>query len=457
VSLICSRGCKSFRWALRLIAMDRGMTTIQEVQRELSRDRRTAWARLLLGPVTDGVAPVRFGQVVVGPRPNGWEGRRWVYPGWTFVTAQLTAQSLAALLTSGEAHELDLGELSCSFTLAESAQWERHASRQDYGGIEISWPSRSLTLTISDTQSNAPGGYLVGSVGPSFPTFSAAYAAFFYDRRAQTGLNHATFGQIDLRIVDGGARISRTVVRAASIDVWVDGRKVKGCRLELNSSTERSEIEVTGSAKVTIPLRYGLGQDPWLWLKNDDGWTDFRAIAPWGSRPSPGVEFETPTDPVAEVIALATQGENTFLEYKRELPEDTSTSRRKVLKTVVAFANGDGGTMLFGVDGDDDTGTIVGVTGKAAVLLGRLNSLVRDRITPAPTFTLAGEMVDGRFVIRLDVTSGAGTLYALALDTNHPEYYVRRNGSTYYARPEELAEVVARRPQQLPHGLGSLV
>jgi len=33
--------------------------------------------------------------------------------------------------------------------------------------------------------------------------------------------------------------------------------------------------------------------------------------------------------------------------------------------------------MLFGVDGDDDTGTVVGLTGKPALLLRRLNNLVR--------------------------------------------------------------------------------
>jgi hypothetical protein len=57
------------------------------------------------------------------------------------------------------------------------------------------------------------------------------------------------------------------------------------------------------------------------------------------------VEFETPEDPVAEITALAAQGETAHLEYKRELPDKTNDSLRKVLKTVVAFANGEGGTM----------------------------------------------------------------------------------------------------------------
>ena len=37
-------------------------------------------------------------------------------------------------------------------------------------------------------------------------------------------------------------------------------------------------------------------------------------------------------------------------------------------------------------------------------------------------------------------------LYALKLDHNKPEYYVRRDGTTFYARPGELAAVVQRAP-----------
>ena len=345
--------------------------------------------------------------------------------------------------------------MTATLTLAQgAAQWFRHPSRQNYDGIEMSWPSRTINLSVGVAGENPPSGYMVGVAAPSFPTFQGACAAFFYDQWVQTGAGQQTVGQVKVRVVDGRARIRRVVVRAASLDAWVGGRQIKGCLLELNSSAERVEVEISRSGKVTIPLRTGIGQDPWLWLKTGGEWIDFRAISRWGGqRESRDVEFEVPTDAVAEVTALATQGESTLLEYKVELPDDTLTSKRKMLKTVVAFANGDGGTLLFGVDGDDDAGAVVGLAGKPAVLLRRLNSLIRDRIVPAPSCTLGGHFVEDKFVIRLDVTAGAGSLYALALDANRPEYYVRRNGSTYYARPEELADVAAKRVRQSPQGL----
>jgi len=93
---------------------------------------------------------------------------------------------------------------------------------------------------------------------------------------------------------------------------------------------------------VTIPLRSGAGQDPCSGLRTVQGGSTF-VLSRRGAAPEPDVEFETTADPVAETTALATQGENTFLEYKQGLPDDNVTSKRKVLKTVVAFATGTAG------------------------------------------------------------------------------------------------------------------
>jgi len=35
----------------------------------------------------------------------------------------------------------------------------------------------------------------------------------------------------------------------------------------------------------------------------------------------------------------------------------------------------------------------------------------------------------------------------LTLDSNRPEYYVRRDGTTFFARPNEVAAVVQRNSQ----------
>jgi hypothetical protein len=289
---------------------------------------------------------------------------------------------------------------------------------------------------------------MVGREGPSFPTFARAFSAFFYDQRTQTGASQPTLDEFIVRIVDGRGRIKRVLARAASLDVWVDGRSLRGCRLEFNGSTERLQTVLERSGKVSFPLSGGLGQDPWVWLKDDEGWVDFRSLTPWGGRQSPDVEIELPEDPEADISALASQGESTYLEYKVGLPEDNQESKRKALKTVVAFANGEGGTMIFGVEGDDDIGRIVGLAGRRDTLRRQLNDLIRDRVSPNPRTHITGHAVGGKFIMRLDVEPGHGVLHALMMNPSRAEYYVRRNGSTYDARPDELQRVVVSAGRQ---------
>lgn len=45
-------------------------------------------------------------------------------------------------------------------------------------------------------------------------------------------------------------------------------------------------------------------------------------------------------------------GESRYIEYKREVPKDSL----KYMKSVVAFANGDGGQIIFGVEDNTEKG-----------------------------------------------------------------------------------------------------
>ena len=59
-------------------------------------------------------------------------------------------------------------------------------------------------------------------------------------------------------------------------------------------------------------------------------------------------------------------GESEVLEFKRDVPEQSI----KFIKTVVAFANGKGGTIVFGVD--DKTHKIEGIKKSESFLLSFL-------------------------------------------------------------------------------------
>ncbi len=237
-----------------------------------------------------------------------------------------------------------------------------------------------MSLNTQRTAS-PPNEYLVGAGdAPSFPTFGAAYNAFYHDSFVVSGTNNPPLGQLSIRFVDSRARIGRVRIRPTSLDVWVSGRALDGTQLELNGAEYRTTVDLTKGGRVSFPLPSDLPSDSWLWLKQGTEWHDFRALS-WEGNRTPNVETELPRDPLAELSLLAAQGEGPHLEYKEKLP-DSRDEKRNVFKTVVAFANGDGGTLLFGVG---DGGELRGVKDKLAEGRRRLNDLLRDLVDPAPS------------------------------------------------------------------------
>lgn len=396
----------------------------------------------MIGRPVEGVAPLLNALVVVGPRPAGWRERTWIYNECTFTSSGMPTGKLAAVIDPDRDESLTVGPVRVGFELMSSNfNWVRKPSLALYDELVLPWPSVAYTVSLNNQGTvSPPNEYLVGEGdAPSFPTFGAAYNAFYHDNFVVSGTNNPQLGQLSIRFVDGWARIGRVRIRPTSLDVWVGGRARDGTRLELNGGEYRTSVELTKGGRVSFPLPSGLPSDAWLWLKQGTEWQDFRALS-WEGNRIPNVETELPRDPLAELSILAAQGEGPHLEYKEKLP-DTQGEKRNVFKTVVAFANGDGGTLLFGIG---DGGELRGVKDKLAEGRRRLNDLLRDVVDPSPSVRIEAHRLDGHNVLVLEVLSGGGVLYALTLDQNKPEYYVRRDGTTFYARPDELARVVQR-------------
>lgn len=102
--------------------------------------------------------------------------------------------------------------------------------------------------------------------------------------------------------------------------------------------------------------------------------------------------------------------ESNTLEFKERV---TNT----FLKTVSAFANYGGGTILFGVD---DTGNVAGLDNPERAALD-IENKINDSITPQPDYTLVSKE-DG--VVELTVRAGASTPYL------YRSKAYRRNGTS---------------------------
>jgi Putative DNA-binding domain len=433
--------------------MDTGTFDAAQLAALLRESRRRVWVRALLGSA-DGVgSPFIYAQALVGRAPEGWEVDERRYAPCSFVSALVSSSALAAALKPSGVRKLRLGGLTATLQVREGGfQWTRHPGLARFDRLALRWPSVQYEVPLEGAVSQLPNGFLVGRHGTgSFHTVSSAFNRFFFNDPVDPGNINFSLGKVDVFVIDDRAYFKSVRVGPASVAVVVGGRGLRGCDLELSGSTDRAAMALDGPGRVAFPLATGLASDAWLWLKSEGEWLDYRSLGGWGAYFPPDVKFEEARDPVADLTSLASQGEGPYLEYKVSLP-DTSESKRTTFKTVVAFANGGGGRMLFGVS---DGQGIVGLEGRLSAARDRLNDLVRDLVDPHPPHRIEQHTHEGKGVLVLVVEPNQGVVYALTVNKNKPEYFVRREGSTFYARPGEIAAILASRVGTIPSMFGA--
>jgi predicted HTH transcriptional regulator len=127
-----------------------------------------------------------------------------------------------------------------------------------------------------------------------------------------------------------------------------------------------------------------------------------------------------------------------------------------VMKTVSAFANSKGGTILFGIDDDYN---VIGIhRSQASRQIDQLGQLIRSWIEPTPSCDFDRlELGDSdHVVVELTVHPG-GRLHACSKPNEPSRFYVRHHARTVPARAGEVEEIVGRRlggfpPAWVPRG-----
>ncbi len=381
--------------------------------------------------------------------PAGWQPLVWQYEPVTFIAGQAPCSALASALDPSDAQTLPLTGYNLTLpVVSEQLSWQHRPSRARYDSVLLPWPARIFEPRVPDRPhgQQQPPGYLIGDDCPSFPSYGAAFRAFFYGdfSLAPGGQVPSAFGVI--RVVDGRAWLERVVITPTALDIYLAGSQVDGTRVELNGATYRADARASGSAMVRLPLPDGLPANAWLYLSRDRQWLDYRAIGEYSPADlaRAGVEIELPEDPASEIQALLSRGEGLQVEFKRQLPEDTADSKRTVFKTVAAFANGHGGRIVFGVEKDE--ATVCGLDGIDLLAeRDRLALLARSTVTPAPDVEVRAYELDGKALLVLTVQRGADPPYGITLPGKKDkpvEFYVRRDATTFPARPEEIRNAV---------------
>jgi len=160
---------------------------------------------------------------------------------------------------------------------------------------------------------------------------------------------------------------------------------------------------------------------------------------------------EVKEKPIKEIIGF---GESILLEFKSTLQwdmirkEKNKSLRKSVLKTIAAFLNTEGGTLVIGVE---DDGTICGIQSDLALtenstdkFLILLNTLITDCIGPefAGLIKTRIDSVDDELVCVVDVEKSTIPAY-LEID-GKKEFYVRMNNSSISLDPEETVKYISQ-------------
>jgi len=128
------------------------------------------------------------------------------------------------------------------------------------------------------------------------------------------------------------------------------------------------------------------------------------------------------------------KSEGPTMELKREYTDDLK-------KTVIAFANTEGGDILIGVD---DDGAAVGVDDVDGTVL-RVTNAIRDSIRPDVTMFVLCEAteLEGKTVVAVKVQRGAARPYYLAGKGIRPEgVYVRQSTATVPATESAILKMI---------------
>jgi hypothetical protein len=242
------------------------------------------------------------------------------------------------------------------------------------------------------------------------------------------------------------ASIVRVRVHPAELEVELDGSGLAGAAVELASEHPGpcTQLDADGRQIVHFALPDGLPSGAWVLLKRAGSWVDRRFLSWPAGSPDPGVEFAI--EPEAQLQALVANGEGSTVEFKQQLPSSPE-ARRKIARTVAAFANGGDGCILYGVA---DDGTVPGLDrAESQRAKDAISNFIGDLVTPRPelddVIVLDTEDDPDRVVLVLPVRQGQMPPYGV-LTNGTVIFYVRRGATTSPATADQVRALARSRP-----------
>lgn len=404
---------------------------------------QTLWVRAAICRQPNEEFQVRLLEIIAGRPSERWKLERWNYPDAIFTATTVPGGVVAEWLRTKQA-TFD-GCLPISVTFADSLRWERRDSLAQGQYEVVSWPTYETSLAnLSNVE--PPGQMVSDATAPSFTSFFNAAAAFFVlGARPSGGLlsTSAVF-----RWQDTTARINRVCIGTdeLAVDVEVSGPDPVILELAGDQPGEQRQVSTGGQdltrVTVTFALSDGLPAGAWVLVRRGSEWLDRRFLTwPWARGPEPGVELDLPAR--TRIEALLSNRENQTTEFKRQVPGDQD-SKAPVMKTVCAFANGEGGSVLFGIDDDY---RIVGLPEQTVgSQIDQLSATIDSWVEPTPLYRFDVLETESPGVVILELVVSEGTrLYGSSKPNEPRRVYVRHHARSVPARISEIEAIVQAR------------
>ena len=121
-------------------------------------------------------------------------------------------------------------------------------------------------------------------------------------------------------------------------------------------------------------------------------------------------------------------GESVNIEYKEAVPEKSI----KYMKTVVAFANGKGGTLVFGIE--DGTMKVVGIDKEELfTTMDAITNAIMDSCEPMIVPNIYVRNIEDKYVLFVEIEAGKQTPYYIKSLGIEKGSFIRVCGTTRLA------------------------
>lgn len=294
---------------------------------------------------------------------------------------------------------------------------------------------------------------LAAEDAPFFLTVQEAERTLLYDRDSTNLLNAndqlPELG-VALYLEQSEAWLESIHFSSSALKITLDGTNLSGVRLKVTGTGVQDYDDYPAEKTISLSAPDGppdivkialLKGHTWLDYFYDDSRSRYYPLIPRHTN----VVFDY-QEPGEEIVRMIESGEGRTIEFKGEESDD----KDKWKKTVVAFANTEGGNILFGVSND---GKVVGLGrelakhGSLEHFKDGLTDAISNTITPVPQYEILPPVkIEGKDVLVVKVISDEQT-HSLFIDKAHV-FYIRRDATTRAANNFEVQELVRLKDQR---------